>query len=95
MKKAPFIICLLLAVTVVSAQKDTAVLNDISRFQKELLNEYATDATSPLSADAKKKFKGIHFYAIDMQYVVTAKFTRTEGERLLKCLLQEIRVNSM
>lgn len=84
MKKISLIVCSLFLVTAVFAQKDTAVLNDISRFQKELLHEYANDATSPLSADAKKKFKGIHFFPVDVQYVVTAKFTRTEGEKVFE-----------
>lgn len=84
MKKIVFLISCLFVVHMVSAQKDTALLNDISRFQKELLHEYANDSTSPLSADAKKKFKGIHFFPTDLQYVVTAKFTRTEGEKIFE-----------
>jgi len=67
---------------VVYAQQDTAVMNDITRFQKELLAEYASDSTSPLSAKAKKTFKGIHYYTANMQYVVTAKFIRTAQEKI-------------
>jgi uncharacterized protein (DUF1684 family) len=60
-----------------AAQTDTAVINDISRFQKDLINEYTDPQQSPLSAEAKKKFKGIHFFPVSQSYIVTATFTRT------------------
>ena len=62
-------------------QTDTATLNDIHRFQEELLHEYDTDSLSPLSADAKKEFKGIHFFTVDTQFICTADFVRTKGEK--------------
>jgi uncharacterized protein (DUF1684 family) len=69
---------------IVSAQSDTAVLNDIKRFQKELNEEYTNKSTTPLSAAAKKEFKGIHFFPVSTQYVVTAKFTRTANEKVFE-----------
>lgn len=81
MKKLFLHICLLGFLHSVFAQTDSATINDINRFQKELVDEYKNDATSPLSKEAKKEFKGIHFFPVDMQYLVTAKFVRTPGEK--------------
>src|SRR5581483_5248549 len=64
------------------AQKDTAVINKIKRFQDDLIKEYKNDETSPLSKEAKENFKGIHFYPVDLNYIVTAKFVRTSNEKI-------------
>src|SRR5689334_4899964 len=82
MKKIFLLICCLGLLHSLNAQTDSAVANDITRFQKELIDEYKNDATSPLSKDAKKEFKGIHFFPVDMQYVITAKFVRTANEKV-------------
>ena len=62
-------------------QIDTAVINDTKRFQGELRTEYENPNTSPLSAKAKKTFKGIHFYPVDAKYAVDARFVRTPNEK--------------
>ena len=72
------IFCLL---HVASAQTDTALLNDTKRFQSELKTEYNDPYKTPLSAKAKKSFKGIHFYPFNAKYIVTAKFVRTPNEK--------------
>jgi len=82
MKKMFLIVCWISLVNISFAQTDTATLNDINRFQKELIDEYKNETTSPLSKKAKKEFKGIHFFPVDMQYVVTAKFVRTANEKI-------------
>ena len=82
MKKMFLIVSCMLLVNIVFAQNDTATINDINRFQKELIDEYKNETTSPLSKKAKKEFKGIHFFPVDMQYVVTAKFVRTANEKI-------------
>jgi len=78
----------LLAVVVISgkslAQQDSAMLGDINRFQQELVKEYADSATTPLNAEAKKEFKGIHFYPVNMDYVVKAAFKRTPKEKIFE-----------
>lgn len=66
----------------VFAQQDTAVLNDAYRFQKELVKEYADKATSPLSKEAAKSFKGIHFFPVNTAYIVKAVFKRTTEEKI-------------
>ncbi len=63
------------------AQTDTAVVNDTKRFQGELKAEYDNPNTTPLSAKAKKTFKGIHFFPFNESYAVNARFVRTPQEK--------------
>lgn len=64
------------------AQTDTAITNDIKRFREEILKEYSDPKLSPIKPDSEKKFKGIHFFPVSMDYVVTASFTRTPDEKI-------------
>jgi len=64
-----------------SAQADSSALKDIKKFQSELKTEYADPYHTPLSAKAKKDFKGINFFPIDMKYLVQARFVRTPEEK--------------
>ena len=80
MKQLLILACLFFSVAVFS-QTDTSVTNDTKRFQQGLLKEYNDAGTSPLSAKAKKNFKGIHFYPVDATYAVNAKFVRTPNEK--------------
>jgi uncharacterized protein (DUF1684 family) len=82
MKKMFLIVCSVSLLNIAFAQTDTSSINDINRFQKELVDEYKNEKTSPLSKEAKKEFNGIHFFPVDMQYVVTAKFVRTQNEKV-------------
>lgn len=71
-----------ICVTFISfSQNDTAFVNDIKRFQDGLIAEYTDAKQSPLSAKAKKTFKGIHFYPVNEKYSVNAKFVRTPNEK--------------
>ena len=63
------------------SQADTGVINDTKRFQSALKAEYADPYNTPLSAKAKKTFKGIHFFPFSNKYVVHAKFERTPNEK--------------
>lgn len=63
------------------AQADTAAVNETKRFQGGLRMEYDNPNTSPLSAAAKKNFKGIHFFPFNKKYVVNARFVRTPKEK--------------
>src|SRR5947199_79787 len=81
MKRVFFVLFFIYAALPVFAQTDTAAVNDTKRFQDELTAEYQNASTSPLSAKAKKTFKGIHFFPFDEKYVVDAKFVRTPGEK--------------
>lgn len=63
------------------AQTDTAIVNDSKRFQGEVRTEYENPNTSPLSAKAKKVFKGINFYPLNEKFAVNARFVRTPQEK--------------
>lgn len=63
------------------SQTDTAVVNSTKRFESALKAEYADPNNTPLSAKAKKTFKGIHFFPFSDKYVVNAKFVRTPNEK--------------
>ena len=73
--------CFAIVSCITFAQTDTAVVNDSKRFQGELRMEYDNPNTSPLSAKAKKNFKGIHFYSLNEKLAVNARFVRTPQEK--------------
>src|ERR1700759_4069242 len=81
MKSILFTLIFISSVCISFAQNDTAAINDTKRFQNGLIAEYANTKESPLSAKAKKTFKGIHFYPFNEKYVVNAKFVRTPNEK--------------
>ena len=80
MQKFFLLVCFGYAVLSAGAQTDS-VMKDIKKFQGELKAEYADPYHTPLSAKAKKDFKGIHFFPIDMKYKVQARFVRTPQEK--------------
>ncbi|HVX51140.1 MAG TPA: DUF1684 domain-containing protein [Chitinophagaceae bacterium] len=61
-----------------------ALANDIQQFQQALMHEYLDSATTPLLPADRAGFKGIHFFPINLDYVVTAHFTRTADETAFK-----------
>ena len=65
----------------VFAQTSNDVAKDTKHFQGELKTEYDNPNTSPLSAKAKKTFKGIHFFPFNAKFAVTARFVRTPNEK--------------
>ncbi len=81
MKRFLFVLSFCYVGCVSFSQNDTAVINDIMRFQNALKTEYTDPHQSPLSAKAKKTFTGIHFYPFNIKYVVNAKFVRTPHEK--------------
>lgn len=48
---------------------------DILIFQKELINEWNNPEKTPLKADEKDSFQGIHFFPVDLNYRIHADFT--------------------
>ncbi|MEP6464942.1 MAG: DUF1684 domain-containing protein [Parafilimonas sp.] len=81
MKRILFVLSFTCLSAACFSQTDTAVINDTKRFQEGLRTEYGTASTTPLSAKAKKTFKGINFFPFSTNYVVTAKFVRTPNEK--------------
>ena len=53
-------------------------------FQNHLNKEYADSLTSPLMAEDLVHFKGLDFYPITSDYVVSAKFVITKKEKPFK-----------
>src|ERR1700759_3564267 len=84
MKRLLFVLFFVYAGNHVFSQNDTALVNDTKRFQTELKTEYDDPKTTPLSAKAKKTFKGLHFYPFDVKYAVNARFVRTPKEKPLQ-----------
>lgn len=81
MKRLLFVLSFVCSACISFSQTDTANINDTKHFQDGLLKEYADTKESPLSAKAKKTFKGIHFYPFSEKYVMNAKFVRTPNEK--------------
>jgi uncharacterized protein (DUF1684 family) len=81
MKRLLFVISFVCAACFSFSQTDTSVINSTKRFQGELKTEYNNPNTTPLSAKAKKTFKGIHFFPFNATYAVNARFVRTPQEK--------------
>lgn len=73
--------CLCLLQSCVPKRDDEALRRDIADFQMGLVNEYGDTASTPIPAAERAGFKGIHFYPVNLDYVVTARFTRTPNEK--------------
>jgi len=62
------------------AQHDTtAMKKDIAAFQKQIQDEFANPIISPLKEDQRKSFKGIQFFPVNLNYVVPARFIKTNS----------------
>ncbi len=82
MKKTALLTLLLYCGPALYAQYDSAAaLKDIMQFQDDLNKEYSNPETSPLSKEKRMSFTHVNFFATDLQYRVTAKFTRTPDEK--------------
>lgn len=79
MKKLLTIFCLL--VFAVSFGQNKFVKDSATAFQKQLNSEYRDATKSPLLAKDLKKFKSLHFYPINENFFVLAKFVRTPDEK--------------
>ena len=64
------------------AQNDSVIIKGIKQFQDDLNKEYLNSETSPLQKQERETFKGIHFFPVNLQYVVKAKFVRTLNEKI-------------
>jgi len=74
MKRIPLLITLSCIVATFSfAQQKSA-----EEFQKETNEHFADADSSPLLKEELEHFKGLPFYKIDSQYIVTAKINRIE-----------------
>lgn len=60
---------------------DEALMRDTITFRDGLVTEYTDTASTPIPAGERAAFKGIHFFPVNLDYVVTAHFTRTPNEK--------------
>jgi uncharacterized protein len=81
----PGLLLVLLAFYIQSwAQTDSNAIKEIEAHRKKQFKEFKNKEKSPLPAKDRKKFKGLNYYPIDLQYRVTAKFVKNENPVLFK-----------
>lgn len=79
MKRLILIILLLQSVAAMAQTDSVKAYEEIVAFQKELNDEYKDREKSPLEPKAFKKFKGLPFFPVNLNYRVPAKLAVTEG----------------
>ncbi len=70
----------------VRAQEDSAAVNSIHKFQRELNAEYKDPKASPLDPEKLKDFEGHDFFPMDLKYSVEAVLTVTDKEPYFKMM---------
>lgn len=65
------------------AADKVAALAEITAFQAELKDHWENPETTPLHEEEKESFQGIHFFPIDLNYTVNAKFKPMKNGRTL------------
>ncbi len=58
-------------------------VTDAAKYQKELREFYENSATTPLSDEDKKHFKGITFFPMSDKYVVEANFQAADSGKVI------------
>lgn len=75
--------CLIWFPAMVFAQIDSAV-HEIEKYRKEQEAKFKDPDESPLDKKLRKKFKGLNYYPINLDYRVNARFVKTETPVLFK-----------
>lgn len=82
--KLKFILALALSLSGFAAlaqeQANVNWRHEVADFQKELNEEFADPARSPLPKAALKKFEGLAFFPVDSSYRLEAEFIRTPNQ---------------
>ncbi|HEU5146815.1 MAG TPA: DUF1684 domain-containing protein [Chryseosolibacter sp.] len=79
MKRLTLIIVLFNSCIAIAQTDPVDAREEVLAFQKELNQEYKDRDKSPLEKKALKKFKGLPFFPIDLDYRVPAKLVVTDG----------------
>lgn len=66
------------------AQDDVLARKEIKSHRKKQQKEFRNTKSSPLLPDDRKKFKGLNYYPVDLNYRVPARFVKTEIPVLFK-----------
>lgn len=69
---------------VVAQQADDAALKEINEHRKKQQSEFRDPDKSPLDKKERKKFKGLNYYPIDLNFRVKATFVKNETPVLFK-----------
>lgn len=72
----------LVIVTGVCGQDNKAVIKEIKTHRKTQKKGFLDPSKSPLPREEIKSFRGLHYFEIDLNFRVTAKFVRTENTPL-------------
>lgn len=81
--KSVILACLIFLPATLLGQVDSAVY-EITRFREEQEAKFTDPKDSPLDKKLRKKFKGLNYYPIDLNYRVKAKFVKTENPVLFR-----------
>lgn len=57
--------------------------SSISKYQKDLKNEWTNPETTALKEDEKEKFKGITFFPVNNDFALKANFTKIENGKTI------------
>ncbi|MBA4058781.1 MAG: hypothetical protein C0490_28950, partial [Marivirga sp.] len=66
-----------------SFSQDNAV-NEINEHRKKQQDEFRDPEKSPLTKKDRKRFKGLNYYPIDLEYRVKVKFVKTGNPTFFK-----------
>jgi uncharacterized protein len=71
-------------IQLVAQSGNDAAIQEIEAHRKKQYKEFKDRTKSPLPTADIKKFKGLHYYPIDLHYRVSAKFVKNETPELFK-----------
>jgi uncharacterized protein (DUF1684 family) len=77
------LICLVFLPAALIAQVDSAT-NEILQYREEQKAKFIDPKDSPLDKKLRKKFQGLNYYPINLDYRVVAKFVKTVNPVLFK-----------
>lgn len=85
MKNHYLFLLLIISINISCSMRNSAdskdLLTQISEFQLKLKSEWENPETTALREDEIEKFQGIHFFPIDLDYVVKASFKSSENQK--------------
>ena len=77
------LVCLFFLPAALMAQIDSST-NEIVNYREEQEAKFRDPKESPLDKKLRKKFQGLNYYPINLDYRVVAKFVKTENPVLFK-----------
>ena len=81
--RSMLVVLLLFSSAPVFAQLDSAI-HEIEEYRKLQEEKFRDPKESPLDKKLRKNFKGLHYYPVNLDYRLKAKFVKTENPVLFK-----------